>query len=62
VERVAGSTEEERVLARDALTNSPQRLLETGIARCTIRKVPGGRFGKGPSEKGRVSGTSLVAY
>ncbi len=29
-ERVAGSTEGEGMLARDALTNTPQRLLETG--------------------------------
>jgi len=47
--RVAGSTEEERMLARDALTNNPQRLLETGkpVASKGARRVWEGAVGKG---------------
>lgn len=48
-ERVAGSTGEERVLARDALMNNPQRLLETGkpVASKGARRVWEGAVGKG---------------
>lgn len=48
-ERVAGSTGEEGMLARDALTNNPQRLLETGkpVAMKVARRVWEGAVGKG---------------
>ena len=48
-ERVAGSTGEEGMLARDALTNNPQRLLETGepVAVKAARRVREGAVGKG---------------
>jgi hypothetical protein len=57
---VAGGTEEERVLACDALTNTPQRLLEAGkpVAMKVARRVWEGAVGKGLM---RVS-TSLAAY
>jgi hypothetical protein len=57
---VAGSTGEERVLARDALMNNPQRLLETGkpVAMKVARRVWEGAVGKGLAP---VS-TSLAAY
>ena len=47
--RVAGSTEEERLLARDALINKHQRLLETGepVAVKAARRVREGAVGKG---------------
>ncbi len=47
--RVAGSTEGERLLARDALPNNPQRLLETGkpVAVKAARRVWEGAVGKG---------------
>jgi len=57
---VAGNTGEERKLARDALTNSPQRLLETGkpVAMKVARRVWEGAVGKGlPS-----GSTSSAAY
>jgi hypothetical protein len=57
---VAGSTEAERLLARDALINCPQRLLETGkpVAMKVARRVWEGAVGKG-----LLSGiTSLAAY
>jgi len=59
-ERVAGSTEGEGMLARDALTNTPQRLLETGepVAVKAARRVREGAVGKGLMS---VS-TSLAAY
>jgi hypothetical protein len=48
-ERVAGSTGGERMLARDALPNTPQRLLETGepVAVKAARRVWEGAVGKG---------------
>jgi hypothetical protein len=57
---VAGSTEGEGLLARDALTNSPQRLLETGkpVAVKAARRVWEEAVGKGLMS---VS-TSLAAY
>ena len=47
--RVAGSTEEEEMLARDALMNNLQRLLETGkpVAMKVARRVWEGAVGKG---------------
>lgn len=58
--RVAGSTEEEGMLARDALTNNPQGLLETGepVAVKAARRVREGAIGAGPT----LAGTSPVAY
>ena len=58
--RVAGSTEGERMLARDALRNISQRLLETGkpVAMKVARRVWEGAVGKGLAS---VS-TSLAAY
>ena len=46
---MAGSTEEEGMLARDALMNSPQRLLETGkpVAVKAARRVWEGAVGEG---------------
>jgi hypothetical protein len=57
---VAGSTEEEEMLARDALMNNLQRLLETGkpAAMKVARRVWEGAVGKGLAS---VS-TSLAAY
>jgi hypothetical protein len=57
---VAGSTEGERRLARDAPVNCPQRLLETGkpVAMKVARRVWEGAVGKGLAS---VS-TSLAAY
>ena len=59
-ERVAGSTEGKRLLARDALTNTPQKLLETGepVAVKAARRVREGAIGEGLT----LAGTSLVAY
>jgi hypothetical protein len=48
-ERVAGSTEAEGMLARDALRNSLQKLLETGepVAVKAARRVREGAIGEG---------------
>jgi hypothetical protein len=57
---MAGSTEEERMLARDALMNNLQRLLETGkpVAMKVARRVWEGAGGKGLT----LVSTSLAAY
>ena len=57
---MAGSTEEEEMLARDVLMNNLQRLLETGkpVAMKVARRVWEGAVGKGLAS---VS-TSLAAY
>jgi hypothetical protein len=54
------SSEGERMLARDALTNNSQRLLETGepVAVKAARRVREGAIGAGPT----LAGTSPVAY
>lgn len=53
-------TEEEGMLARDALMNNPQRLLETGkpVASKDARRVWEGAVGKGLA----LVSTSLAAY
>ena len=58
--RVAGSTEGERLLACDTLTNSPQRLLETGepVAVKAARRVREGAVRKGLT----LVSTSLAVY
>src|SRR5437667_3761211 len=54
-----GSTEEERLLARDALTNNPQRLLETGKPVAS----KGCTAGLGQGRRKRAgSSTSLASY
>src|SRR5712691_7534351 len=69
----AGSTGEKRMLARDAPTNTPQRLLETGepVALKGARRVREGAIREGlrsgyhlerSRQVGTRSGTSLVAY
>ena len=57
---MAGSTEEEEMLVRDALMNNLQRLLETGkpVAMKVARRVWEGAVGKGLA----LVSTSLAAY